>query len=344
MLPIDSSTFEHVQIEDIVIGKHRRPVDQDRVASLAASISEVGLQSPISLTASYHLIAGRHRVEAFRQLGKKTIPAVLHELNHLQAELAEIDENLERNQLTALEESKALARRKELYEALHPETKPVNKRGGPGRGHKENQRQNDVGFPEGKSSESAAPSFTEDTAKKTGRSKSNIERKVRIGEKLTDAAAEAIQGTTVADNQAELLKLAGLTPEAQVQVAQDVKDGVVKTVTEAVEKCLDQVGREVPERLRPIFEHVSEYRGMVAKLKAYCNRCEELAGDQFLGAWLQGFLQLKKDLLNARHALKFATPYAVCPYCKGTGGTCAPCKGTGFVNETVYRNAPGEMK
>jgi len=69
------------------------------------------------------------------------------------------------SQLTKLQEGQALKRRKEIYEALHPETKPVRERGGPGRGNKTNDKMSPV-------------SFASDTAAKTGKSKRTVERAV----------------------------------------------------------------------------------------------------------------------------------------------------------------------
>ena len=43
--------------------------------------------------------------------------------NGLVAEMAELDENLMRRELTVLQRAEMLARRKQLYEALHPEAK-----------------------------------------------------------------------------------------------------------------------------------------------------------------------------------------------------------------------------
>ena len=45
------------------------------------------------------------------------------DLNDLHAELIEIDENLMRNNFGPAEEAGAVARRKAIYEELHPETK-----------------------------------------------------------------------------------------------------------------------------------------------------------------------------------------------------------------------------
>ena len=58
-------------------------------------------------------------------------------MDELHAALATIDENLVRQELTILERSEQLSRKKEIYEALHAETKRGN---GPGRGRREKKR------------------------------------------------------------------------------------------------------------------------------------------------------------------------------------------------------------
>jgi len=96
----------------------------------------------------------------------------------LHTQLAEIDENLIRHQLTALQESQALKRRKEIYEALHPETKV----GGGEKGARgKPKRQSDV-----------LVSFTQDTAAKTGKSRRTVERAVEVAEKLPEEIQQAI--------------------------------------------------------------------------------------------------------------------------------------------------------
>ncbi len=77
---------------------------------------------------------------------------------NLDAQLAEIDENLVRNELNALERGEQLARRKGLYEAKHPQTK----QGARGRGSEKHVTEKDA--------ESAPLSFTKDTAAKTSQS------------------------------------------------------------------------------------------------------------------------------------------------------------------------------
>lgn len=84
-----------------------------------------------------------------------------------------IDENIRRVGLTEAQYGKALKRRKELYEALHPETRKGNtsERAGV-------KRQNVA----------LQPSFAADTAAKTGTSRRTVERSVALAEKLDDQA------------------------------------------------------------------------------------------------------------------------------------------------------------
>ena len=212
--------MSRVPIAQVQIGDRRRQLDAATVTALAGSISKVGLLQPIVVTEGRALIAGRHRLEACRSLGWETIPAVVSSLGDLHRELAEIDENLIRAELTELERGESLARRKQLYEALHPEARPVTERGGPGRGKKTNDNLSPV-------------SFAADIAAKMGTSDRTVQRAVQIATAIAPEARDAIREAPVADNQQELLRLACMTPEEQVPVALKLAAGEAKTVRDA---------------------------------------------------------------------------------------------------------------
>ena len=115
-----------IALDRVEIPDGRRPVDPDAVVRLKNSIAVVGLQHPITVAkrdGGYRLLAGAHRVTAFRELEMERISANIVELDDLHAELIELDENLARNELSPAERSAAVARRKAIYEILHPETK-----------------------------------------------------------------------------------------------------------------------------------------------------------------------------------------------------------------------------
>jgi N6-adenosine-specific RNA methylase IME4/ParB-like chromosome segregation protein Spo0J len=99
-------------ISDIRIGKrHRR--DMGDVASLAASIAHIGLMHPVVIRTDGRLIAGERRILAAKQLGWKTIPATVVDLEKVA--LGEFAENAVRKDFT-LSEAVAIKRALEPIE------------------------------------------------------------------------------------------------------------------------------------------------------------------------------------------------------------------------------------
>ncbi len=66
--------LREVPIADIRIGQRHRK-DMGDIKALAESIAVVGLLQPVVLTPDYKLIAGKRRIEAFKTLGRKDVPA-----------------------------------------------------------------------------------------------------------------------------------------------------------------------------------------------------------------------------------------------------------------------------
>jgi ParB/RepB/Spo0J family partition protein len=194
-----------------------RKVDQSAVQGLATSIAECGLLQPITVRRArksrsgtmidaYEVIVGLHRVMAFRRLQRDTIPAIVLEVDDLHAELMLIDENLYRNDLTPAERALAQARRKAIYQQLHPETK--NHAAGNGRTKAELVGQ------DGQATDrtSPAPRYDEAAADATGHSERTIRRDVTRGEALGDAALAKVARTSL-DKGEELDALAKLPPD-----------------------------------------------------------------------------------------------------------------------------------
>jgi len=103
-----------IKIDDIIINSRKRKLNTYKVKELAESMKIIGQLEPITVTSGNVLLAGLHRVEAAKILGWDEIKAELFEGNELECELAEIDENLMRNDLTVLEQGEHFARRQEL--------------------------------------------------------------------------------------------------------------------------------------------------------------------------------------------------------------------------------------
>jgi len=93
--------MNQIEIDRVIVRDRKRQAGN--LDSLKDSIREIGLMQPITVTADLVLIAGFHRLTACKELGWDTIPTIIVELDGLQAELAEIDENLIRNELNQFE-------------------------------------------------------------------------------------------------------------------------------------------------------------------------------------------------------------------------------------------------
>jgi len=321
-----------VDIDKITVPGGRRSSNEARVKSLAASIKILGQLQPIGLDGENQLIWGRHRLDAHKALKRTKIEAVILTCEDIEAQLAELDENLERQALTPLEYSGALAKRKKLYEALHPETKHG---GAPGKAGG------------GKAKDPRNASFAEDTAQKTGQSLSTVNQAVAIGEKIPDDVQKAIADTPVAESKKELAALAKLPEAEQRAVAEKIKAGEAETVKEAVKAAVvtDQLDRPVSPALAPVFEQAIAFDGALNTITTLTKQLNAIVENQLIGRAFSGkavAAAALRELKNIRSAVKFARPYCTCPYCKGKG--CQACDESGWATEPVYRACPKEKK
>lgn len=210
-----------IPISEIKINSGRRKADPTHVNELSKSIADVGLLNPVTVDSSYTLIAGLHRLEAAKLLSWAEIECTICEIDSIRAELAEIDENVIRRNLTNTEVSGLLARRKKLYETLHPETIARNRPG-----HVNNHQ----GSSDIVSLEPKAKSFVEDTAEKLGVSTRTVERHLFLAEHLTPKASEILKKMDKQPPRCELMKLARLEPDQQTDCAAQFLSSKIKSV------------------------------------------------------------------------------------------------------------------
>ena len=197
-----------IKISEIKINPGRRDTQQRNVEELARSIAAVGLMNPVTVTQDNTLIAGLHRLEAAKLLGWTEIECTVSDADGLQAELAEIDENFVRAGLSHRELGDLLLRRKELYEAIHPETRQGQRNG--------QTAKND------KLTVLAAKPFSEDTADKLGISKRTVERLVQTAANLTPEAKKTIRDAGDKITKGDALKISRLPPDQQAEAAADL--------------------------------------------------------------------------------------------------------------------------
>lgn len=195
-----------IPVELIENGQRLRELSEATVAALVNSIGDVGLLNPITVYPrklfrggnqidGYGLVAGLHRKTACERLGLVEIEANVLELSDLQCQIAECDENLCAPQLTPSDRARFTKRRKEAYEALHPEAK-----------HGANRHTR---------SETAPPSFAADQATVTGQSERKVQLDAERGDKVDTQALELIRGTKL-DTGVYLDRLKSMSPADQL--------------------------------------------------------------------------------------------------------------------------------
>jgi ParB family transcriptional regulator, chromosome partitioning protein len=216
---MNEMTLAMVRLDQVFVGLRLRDLNEDQVVRLIESIAMVGLLNPITVCAQtivditnpvtgYRLIAGAHRFEACRRLGMTEIAANIVALPELKRQFAEIDENLAGPTLTKAERALFTKRRKELYEQLHPETRP----GGDRRSASSRKLCDKV------------ERFTADTAAQTGRSERSVQMDAARGEAIAEDVLSMVKGTDF-DLGNNLDALAKLPIEQQRTVAQLVRNG-----------------------------------------------------------------------------------------------------------------------
>lgn len=190
---------ERIYIESIELGERLRPLDLGHVERLKASISELGLRTPITVKSEVDgpdtiitLVAGAHRLEALRQLGEEAVDCfVLQDADD--AALWEIDENFARAELTDAQRAEHHVRREEILKRKGL-VKDAPKGGRPENGDK-------------------LSSYSEQAAASLGVDQRTVQRDLARGKKIAPEVLAEVTGTDL-DKGVVLDELAR-TPVAQ---------------------------------------------------------------------------------------------------------------------------------
>lgn len=182
-----------------------RAVDANAVSALADSIGAVGLINPIRVRevgGGWEVIAGVHRLEACKSLGLAEVACDVVDDDDLHAELAMIDENLCRAELSPVDRAKQTARRAEIYLELHPDTAKGANKG-----------------PSGQFVRTDTKAFAVDTAKVTGVDERTVRRDVERVQKILPEVLDMIAGTKL-DTGSYMDKLKSMPGSDQFKAAQ----------------------------------------------------------------------------------------------------------------------------
>jgi hypothetical protein len=250
----------NIPLERIAPADYARELSELTVESLMHSIERLGLLQPIIvmqakinrgvLCDGWRIVAGHHRFEACRRLGMSEIDAtVMPNVSYLETELIEIDENLCRAELTAAQRAAAIKRRKQIWEALNPETGGTNCPTSLADGRKAGPQH--------------LQQFAADTANTTGESKRDINRHLARADALGDDL-QAVSGTSL-DKGVELDALKTLPAnERQALIARARKGEAVSA-------------RKATAHLRLTIEYRDVHDGAVSLARSIMKRDRDLA-------------------------------------------------------------------
>lgn len=215
---------------EILVSERLRDVDDAWAEAIAASMEQKGQDTPIQVRRNgegkLHLVAGAHRLEACKKAGV-SVRAEIIVCNELEARLIEIDENLFRHELNALDRAVFLAERKAIYEEMFPETKH-GAQGGRG----------------GKKIENDIMSFSKETADRIGLTERSVQRAIKIAKNIPADIRQRLANTEIADRQVDLLYLASLPAATQRKAVSLYIDGEARDIKTAVARA---TGNEEPE-------------------------------------------------------------------------------------------------
>jgi ParB/RepB/Spo0J family partition protein len=228
----------------------------DVVEQLMESMRVRGLLQPIVVRprkdAGYFLVAGAHRLEAARKLTWEGIQAtVLEGLDADHAQLAEIDENLVRADLSPAENALHTAKRKEIYERIHPETKAGVAGGRP---KKTSLKLREV-----------SEGFVKSTSKASGKSRASVARDATRGKNvkvLTQVIGTSLDKGEELDALAKLpeSKQQALAARAQAGEKVSAKTEVKKERRQEREAELGAKQTALPTKKRGVIYADPEYR------------------------------------------------------------------------------------
>lgn len=194
-----------VAIDRVSIHSNRRPLNDQKVAELMQSIKANGLLNPITIDQNLNLVAGLHRLTACKLLGLDQIEChVVTCVDTDHARLAEIDENLIRNELEALERAELWLERDKILERIGLRAQSGE--------NQYTKKGDELISPPGKT--------TQQLAQETGYNKRTYQLGKQIAKNIDPEVKEVIKKTPVAKSHSSLLKIARAGTQEREQAEQ----------------------------------------------------------------------------------------------------------------------------
>lgn len=219
MTTMPTNEIRVVALESIKYNGGLRIVSEDKVNDLVESIRILGLLNPLILSCNGYLLSGAHRFSACKRLGLTEVECIIKPFEHdtPEAKLLRIDENLQRKELTALEQGEQLIEREKLLEQC---------------------------VQSGGWSTVSPHEAMEAFARELGISTKTVQRRKQTVGGLTEAQRDQIRGTRLANQPGNLLRIAKIKDPTRKQRVIDkmLGDSPPKTVSIAIKEVRIEAG------------------------------------------------------------------------------------------------------
>ena len=207
------SLHEDLQVTEVEVSKIKtrlrlRTPKDEKIEELAESIKLCGLINAVTIDSEYYLLAGFHRWSAYKLLGYKTIPAVIKDTSKLRGELIEVEENLSRVELDAIEVAEHIDRREQILSDLG------------------------IRMKNGGNQYSSGMVTTPELAKQLGMSGRTYRMKREVIN-LNPEVRDLMKGTEFAKNLRDMVKLSQQSDDLQLRIANHLITGQYRTFKRA---------------------------------------------------------------------------------------------------------------
>lgn len=250
-----TSQYREIPLDLIDVLPGRRAVDPNWVETLAADFNDRGQRTPIEVIQRgdrFQLVSGGHRVAAGSLNKQQSISAIVKQpadfAHDAQIKLAEIVENFMRRELSTLDRSFDVAAWREIFEAVKGAVRVGRKPKAGNSLKSETISGDDLDDMSGR----FAASFTEAAQRSLGLSRPAVFRHLKIAA-LGENVRQRISLLPIADNQSELLALAGEPEARRLAIVEHLLAGAT-SVVDAI-AIMDDIAPSLP---REPYERMSE--------------------------------------------------------------------------------------
>ncbi len=159
------------------------------------------------------------------------------------------------------------------------------------------------------------------------------------------ADAEGVSTATVA-RAAAVVRALDEAEKVQPGATREYLEGETKKpVAITPLRTTDLVGRPIPESLNEVFAALPRFQRVLNMINALTAEIRLMSEDAILGvhfdnAAVQAATAAASQI---RQSVYNASPYAVCPECRGKKG-CASCRKSGWLGQARYKLMPAELR